>query len=171
MLAEGTFREDLYYRLNVIPVRTLPLRERKEDIALLATHFLLMYNKELDRQVEGFSPDALNILDSYPWPGNIRELRNVLERAVALSSSDQIKVGDLPEHMRDAHEPTVVAGTAVLSERGLDLEENTAKIERAIIKQALEFADGSRKSAAELLGLTPRSLRYRLQKYGLTDKE
>ncbi|MFC1736759.1 sigma-54 interaction domain-containing protein, partial [Candidatus Hydrogenedentota bacterium] len=170
MVAQETFREDLYYRLNVIPMETSPLRERKEDIALLANHFLAIYNAELGRNLKGFSQEALVILEEFPWPGNIRELRNITERAVALSSGDTIQSHDLPDHMRVQREGGPEAITATLTSTGIDLEANTATIEKRLVQQALDLAKGSHKEAAELLHLTPRTLRYRLQKYGLGGK-
>ncbi|QJA06917.1 sigma-54-dependent Fis family transcriptional regulator [Thermosulfurimonas marina] len=160
----GRFREDLYFRLNVLSLHLPPLRERREDIPLLVQHFLHKYARKLGREEVGISPYALKALMEYDFPGNVRELENIIERAVALETGPLI----LPESL------TLRSGgssrtelKAELPPGGLDLEAYLAEIEKDLLRQALERTGGRREEAARLLGLTPRSLRYRLQKYGL----
>jgi two-component system response regulator PilR (NtrC family) len=168
MAQDGEFREDLYYRLNVIPIVVPPLRERADDIPLLIRHFAKAHAEKMKRGEIRVSDDVESLLLSYPWPGNVRELTNLLERAVALCRGDIIEIGDLPANIRDHVTPP---GEAMkeLPQGGLDLEEYVAEIETTLIKQALQSTRYSQKRAADLLGLTARSLRYRLKKYGLAD--
>jgi len=165
-IEQGLFREDLYYRLNVIPVRLPPLRERREDIPALAHHFLRRCSGELGKEVGNIGPQAMELMEKYEWPGNVRELQNVIERAVALCSGTVIEPNDIPEKVRN-----FIAGPAdnvvELAPEGVDLEEQTERIERSLIAQAMQRANFSQKRAAELLHLTPRALRYRLQKYSM----
>ncbi len=169
-VATGTFRQDLYYRLNVIRMRLPPLRERREDLPALAEEFLQRYASELGRDVVGFTPDALRALGRYAFPGNVRELENVIERAVALSGSRTLGLGDLsPEVSGLASAPT--PRLAELPVEGCDLEEVLAELERRLLVGALERAGGVRKRAAGLLGITFRSIRYRLKKHGLDSDE
>ncbi|MCC6697512.1 MAG: sigma-54-dependent Fis family transcriptional regulator [Candidatus Hydrogenedentes bacterium] len=170
MAQEGNFREDLYYRLNVIPITVTPLRERPDDIILLVRHFVSQHAKKMGRGDVRVSPEVETTLQGYPWPGNVRELTNLLERAVALCQGDTIELGDLPKNVREyVNKP----GEEVkeLPKGGLDLENYVAEIETSLIKQALQNARYSQKRAADLLGLTARSLRYRLKKYGLAEDE
>ena len=166
MVHERRFREDLFYRLNVIPICVPPLRSRADDIPLLARHFEQEHATQMGRAPLEISPEAEAALRAFTWPGNVRELRNVMERAGALCRDDRIDLSDLPQNVRDyvpgAHQPA-----PTLTEGGLDLEEHIAGIERELIEQALRASKYSQKRAAKLLRLTPRSLRYRLQKYGL----
>jgi two-component system, NtrC family, response regulator PilR len=166
MVKEGTFREDLFYRLNVIPVEVPPLRDRADDVPLLARHFVSAASEKMNRNGVRLSAEAESVLSAFAWPGNVRELQNVIERAVALATGDDIDLGDLPPLIRD-YVSEVAETAASLPDGGCDLEEIIADIEIGLIKQALDNARYSQKKAAELLGLTPRSLRYRLQKYGL----
>lgn len=161
---EGRFREDLYYRLNVIHIPMPPLRERTEDIPLLISHF---YRSHAGHDVR-ISPAALRLLLDYPWPGNIRELHNVLERCLVLEATESISVDSLPLQLRGAP-----AGTAVhvLPEEGLDLDAYLGAIERELLLKALERSNGVRTRAAELLKMTFRSIRYRLEKFGLDPGE
>ncbi len=165
----GKFRQDLYYRLNVIRVEVPPLRARREDIADLATHFLARCSAEHDKQIRGLSPDALRALDGYAFPGNVRELENIVERAVALATSPLIGLGDLPPEIAGASAQTTPR-LLELPEDGCDLEKVLGELERRLLVQALERSGGMRNGAAKLLGLTPRSLRYRLQKHSLDDE-
>jgi two-component system response regulator PilR (NtrC family) len=165
-VAGGRFREDLYYRLNVIEVELPPLRERREDVPLLVAHFVEKYASELGCEVARVSDAALEKLLEYDYPGNVRELENVIERAVALSRSDQIGVEVLP--------PTVVrsrAGTARnrIPAEGLSLEDVLADYERGLLLEALEQSGGVKKRAAQRLGISFRSFRYRLEKLGLEE--
>jgi two-component system response regulator PilR (NtrC family) len=166
----GKFRQDLYYRLNVIRVEVPPLRERREDIRDLAQHFLQRCAAEHDKQITGFSPEALRALDGYSYPGNVRELENLVERAVALASSPIIGLGDLPREVSGAAAgamPSLVG----LPEEGCDLDQVLSEVERRLIVQALERTGGVRTNAAKLLGVTMRSLRYRLQKLALASDD
>jgi two-component system, NtrC family, response regulator PilR len=162
-VARGAFRADLYYRLNVIELRLPPLRHRREDIPLLAEHFLRRFAAEHQRPVR-LSAEAMRRLESLEFPGNVRELENVVERAVALSSGAVIGVADLPEvkpSRAAAHAPP-----AALPAEGVDLDQLVSEYERMWVTRALEQTGGVRKRAAALLGISFRSLRYRLAKLG-----
>lgn len=166
MVKSGAFREDLYYRLNVIPINVPSLRERCDDIPLLARHFVVRLAEKLGRETPKLTQDAMDALCKHDWPGNVRELENVLERAVALCSGESITVSDLPDNVkRSTLSPA--GNVSELPADGLDLEAFIADLELNLIRQALRNANHSQKGAASLLGLTTRSLRYRLQKYGL----
>jgi len=164
---EGTFREDLYYRLNVIPLNLPPLRERIGDIPILSSHFLKFYADK-----NGFlkmdttpSSDIIRILSNYHWPGNVRELENVIERAVALGNGECLKPEDLPDNILYPVYPAYQSSTLDLN-KGVDLEKAVTEMETRLIAQALKKAQGNKSKAAELLNLSFRSFRYRLQKYG-----
>ncbi len=166
----GNFREDLYYRLNVISIHVPPLRERREDIPVLVQYFLDKYARQMGKKVEGISAYALKALEEYDFPGNIRELENIIERSVALETGSLI----LPESLvlsRSKRQEEEDNGQKefriTLPEKGLDLEELLAKIEMDLLKQALERTGGVKTEAAKLLGLNFRSFRYRLAKYNL----
>jgi two-component system response regulator PilR (NtrC family) len=168
MVADGTFREDLYYRINVIPLRLPPLRERVEDIPLLAEHFVARFASQMGKSVNGISGAALACLKTYAWPGNIRELENALERAVALERTPSILVDSLPEQVRAAGLPTPgPASTEAFPDEGFDLEQHVQHIEREYIAEALRRAGGVKVKAAELLGMSFRSFRYYMKKYDL----
>jgi two-component system response regulator PilR (NtrC family) len=165
----GRFREDLYYRLNVIRLEIPPLRERREDIALIARHFLKRFATEMDRTIEDFSPEATELLLAYDFPGNVRELENIVERAVTFETSRAVTPESLP--------PSVASGGTRLrgltSEltvppEGMDLEGLLAELERGVLIQALERTGGNRTEAAKLLRISFRSLRYKLDKYDIT---
>ncbi len=166
LVAAGGFREDLFYRLNVVRLRLPPLRERVEDIPLLARAFVARCAAEAGKQVHGLDAAALRALTAHPFPGNVRELENAIERAVALAAGELVTVADLPEELRGAPAP---ASDDLLSfpDGGIDLEQRLATIEARLIRTALERAAGVRTRAAGLLGLSFRSLRYRLSKLGL----
>ena len=166
MTREGGFREDLFYRLNVIPIFLPPLREHPDDVPLLVRHFLRRHAEKMGVPQPELDQDALDALGRYAWPGNVRELQNTLERTLALCDGGRIAVADLPPNIRDFLAPPR-EGVAELPPGGLELEPYIADIETALIRQAMETGRHSHKKAAELLGLTPRSFRYRLQKYGL----
>lgn len=166
MAKEGTFREDLYYRLNVIPVRVPPLRERREDIPLLARHYITNHRESMGRGPQDVTPEAEAALQAFEWPGNVRELINVLERAVALCRGSAIEVTDLPPAVQN-HMPASEDVHAELPDDGFDLEAYISDIEVDLITQALQRCRYSQKRAAERLGLSSRSLRYRLKKYDL----
>jgi len=169
-VAAGKFRQDLYYRLNVIRLNLPPLRERPEDIALLADRFIQRFAAEMGKDVVGFTPDGLRALTSYRFPGNVRELENVAERAVALSGSRVIGLGELPESI-SGHAGAPAQTLLDLPVEGLMLDDVLNEAERRLLLAALERTGGVRKKAAELLGVTFRSLRYRLQKQGLASDE
>jgi len=164
----GTFRQDLYYRLNVLRLEVPALRERREDIAFLAHHFLDRCSREHGKTLRGFSPDALRALDAYGFPGNVRELENIVERAVALSMGSTIGLGDLPREVSGAAAaptPTLVT----IPEEGCNIDDVIGELERRLLVQALERTGGVRTAAAKLLGISFRSFRYRLAKYAMDD--
>ncbi len=169
---EGRFREDLFYRLNVISINLPPLRERREDIPLLVEHFLRKYAQKLGKKIEGISDFALKALMEYDFPGNVRELENIIERSVALETGPLI----LPEsltlsHLKSRRFKTSKEGPSFeisLPEGGIDLEALLNQIEVSLLKQALERTNGNKTEAAKLLGLNFRSFRYRLAKYRLS---
>lgn len=167
LVADGRFREDLFYRINVIPVHLPPLRERQEDIPLLADHFLAKYREQMGKAISGISGDAVARLQAYGWPGNIRELENVIERAVALEHSPTILPESLPLHIAGDRAAPAAAATVDLPEEGFDLERHVQQIERDYIAQALQRAGGVQVKAADLLGMSFRSFRYYVKKYNL----
>jgi two-component system response regulator PilR (NtrC family) len=167
---EGRFRQDLYYRLNVIRIELPPLRERPGDVARLVDRFIRRFAAEFGKDIRGVTPDALRALDAYPFPGNVRELENMMERAVALASGPSIGLGDLPAAVSGlSASPAPLL--AHLPEEGCNLDEVLGEVERRLLLQALDRTGGIRKSAAKLLGVTFRSLRYRLSKHALGDQE
>jgi two-component system response regulator PilR (NtrC family) len=165
-VADGRFREDLYYRINVIPIDLPALRERKEDIPLLAEHFLGKYTEQMEKQITGISRAALDLLVQYDWPGNIRELENVMERAVALEETPSILPECLPPTLLGVVQRSTAQPEELPSE-GFNLEAHVKEIERVYIAQALERANGVQVRAAELLGMSFRSFRYYVKKYNL----
>jgi two-component system response regulator PilR (NtrC family) len=170
LVAEGKFREDLFYRINVIPVRLPPLRDRLDDIPLLAEHFLAKYAGQIGRNFTGISPEAMRQLQAYTWPGNIRELENAIERAAALESGPLVQASSLPEHVQAGVAAGAAGGNgldAPLPESGFDLEQHVAEIEREYIAEALRRAGGVKSRAADLLGMSFRSFRYYMKKYNL----
>jgi len=166
LIRMGAFREDLYYRLNVISVEMPPLRDRREDIPLLATNFLSLFAARAGRHVMRITPDAMEALLAHAWPGNVRELENVMERAVALATTDEVHLETLPASIFHAASAPPPQKWEVPPE-GLNLEQVIADIEQALLKDALEKADGVQTRAAQLLGINFRSFRYRARKYGL----
>lgn len=165
-IAEGRFREDLYYRLNIIPIELPPLRERDGDIKLLLEHYVKKYSGSLNSPVHGIDAEAMKILLNYSYPGNVRELQNIIERAVTLETNELISTDVLPFQLQD--EPFTRATEEIeIPEDGIDLESMVAKLEITLIQKALERTNGVRKEAAELLGISFRSMRYRLDKYGI----
>jgi transcriptional regulator with PAS, ATPase and Fis domain len=164
MVRERRFREDLFYRLNVIPIHLPPLRERHEDIPLLADHFRQRFAGEMGKPVKRISQQAMDRLAAYHWPGNVRELENVIERAVALETTEAILVERLPDSLGL---PVRTADGPALGE-GFNLDAHLAAIELELVRHALKVAGGDRPAACQLLGITPRSLRYLIAKHGLT---
>jgi two-component system response regulator PilR (NtrC family) len=161
----GSFREDLYYRLNVIPFHLPPLRERKEDIPVLAKHFIEKYSREFGKEIKTISAYALELLMQYPFPGNIRELENIIERSVALETSNII----LPENLILSQGMTTKEGNLLsgLPDTGINLNEELEKYEKALIEKALLKVQGSKTRAAELLRISYDSLHYRSEKLGI----
>jgi two-component system, NtrC family, response regulator PilR len=164
-VADGVLREDLYYRLNVIPIHMPPLRERVEDIPPLIAHFIARITKDVGKSVRGISPESLAVLERYHWPGNIRELENIVERAIVLGSNEILSPESLPAHLRAPRDEQVV--NVEIPAGGMDLEETLARIENRYIRLALERSGWLQVRAAELLGLSFRQFRYKLQKHGL----
>jgi two-component system response regulator PilR (NtrC family) len=162
-VAKNRFREDLFYRLNVIVIHLPPLRERKEDISPLVLHFINKYSKEMKKEIEGISPRALEVLENYNYPGNVRELENIIARCVALETSNVISLETLPQH---------VIGTETIDfdpslSTSVNLDSIMDNLEKRLIDRALSNTGGNKTEAAKLLGITPRSLRYRLAKHGI----
>ena len=171
-VAEGTFREDLYYRLSVIPVSVPPLRERREDIPLLVNHFLKRYAVAAGKNIDAFAPGALEGLSGYEWPGNVRQLENTIERAVALETTAVLHV-ELPAERPKARAAAaganglpVTANGAVLPD-GVDMEKYVAGIEVSLLKSALDQSNGVQTRAADLLKISYRSFRHLMKKYEL----
>jgi DNA-binding NtrC family response regulator len=162
-LEQGTFREDLYYRLNVVPIDIPPLREHKEDIPDLVNHFLLRFSQNNGKHVEKITPAALKLLMDYHWPGNVRQLENTVERAVALSSAPVIDADDI--HLDAGASRNSANATAAVLPEGVTLEQ----WEDEIIREALRRANGNKSQAARMLGLSRNALRYRLSKIGVPD--
>jgi len=162
---EGRFRNDLYYRLRVIPIEIPPLRERPEDIEPLLMWFVRHFNTEFHKSVEGIEPAALERMVAYAWPGNVRELRNAVERAVLLVEGDRLTLSDLPAEILGPPERSGAAGAGEyrLPAAGIVLEQ----LEREIVQQALDRCGGNRTRAARLLGMNRDQIRYRIQKFGL----
>lgn len=166
----GLFRQDLYYRLNVIRVELPPLRERREDIPLLIERFVQRFAHEMNKDVRGLTPDASRALERYAFPGNVRELENMCERAVALAGGNQIGLADLPAEVSGLTTSSA-SSLLTLGEQGCDLDTVLAEVERHLLVQALDRSGGVRTAAAQLLGITTRSLRYRLAKHGFGDDD
>ena len=164
---QGSFREDLFFRLNVIPIHIPPLRKRREDIPLLVQHFIEKYSREFGKEVKRISAYALELLMGYPFPGNIRELENIIERSVALESSSII----LPENLIIAEKANGEGPAGEFPEGGLDLNRELERFEREIIRKALEKARGSKTKAASLLGVSFPSLRHRLEKLSMENAD
>lgn len=172
MVIEGTFREDLYYRLNVLPIRIPALRERRKDVPLLAEHFLAKFRKSFGKDIRKISSYAMDILNHYDFPGNVRELENIIERGVALESSSIILPDSLTlaTYKRTQLEPGPCPSPNLPPE-GIDLDQYLADIEIKMIHSALQQTHGVKLKAAELLGISFRSFRYRLIKYGLAAED
>jgi two-component system response regulator PilR (NtrC family) len=163
MVAEGEFREDLYYRLHVINIYLPPLRERKEDIPMLAGHFLAKYSEENDRRDLEMTPEVFDVLQEYHWPGNVRELENVIERAVVLSAGTRIGVELIPEHVRTPQ--AFQMPRFVVPPEGISFKEVVTNVEKKLIESTLEAAGGVQKRAAELLGIKPTTLNEMIKRY------
>jgi two-component system response regulator PilR (NtrC family) len=173
MVMEKTFREDLYYRLNVLPLRIPPLRERREDIPLLAQYFLSKFTEDFGKDIRKISSYALDILCNYEFPGNVRELEHIIERGVAMESSRIILPDSLTLsiYRRKEQEQSAVAATPEIPISGFDLDRHMAEIEKRLLQQALQQTAGAKIKAAKLLGISFRSFRYRLIKLGLATED
>jgi two-component system, NtrC family, response regulator PilR len=170
-IADGEFREDLFYRLSVIPIHVPSLRERREDIPLLARHFLEQFRKSMEKPVEAISPQAMRRLETYDWPGNVRELENTIERAVALESGPEISTAVLPDRVAGSAS-SVLSGpgsteSVQIPPEGVDFERVIAETEKRYLQAALEKSNGVRTQAAELLKISYRSLRHFAKKHNL----
>lgn len=168
MVAKGTFRQDLYYRLNVINIKTPPLRDRREDIPLLASHFLKKYNDKLNKTVGGISSEAMDILKKYDYPGNVRELENLIERTVALEGGATILPESLPPIVNTPTGRKMASSNEIeIGDEGIDLDKVLGQIEKELIIKGIHAAGGIKKRAAKLLHISFRSMRYRVEKYNL----
>jgi two-component system, NtrC family, response regulator PilR len=172
-VADGQFREDLYYRLSVIPVQVAPLRERPDDIELLANHFLKKYAPAAGKSIRGIHPSSIEALRDYDWPGNVRQLENTIERAVALEMTEELHVDIPTERQKNksgaaaSAASTGTPGSVAVPPTGIDMEAYVADIERTMLQQALKQANGVQTRAAELLKLSYRSFRHLMKKYDL----
>jgi len=162
LIKEGAFREDLFYRLNVVAITIPPLRERKGDIPPLMDHFLRRFATQNNRPIEGFSPEARDLLLKYDYPGNVRELENIIERAVVIARGTLISIKDLPFQREEERPANKYQG-----DRRMSLNASVEKLEREMIREALDQAGNNQTRAADLLGIGERTLRYKLKKYGL----
>ncbi len=162
----GEFREDLYYRLNVVQIHLPPLRERREDIPLLAAHFLNKYARENGIPVKNVTAEAVDYLMGYEWPGNIRQLENVIERCMVLAVGENIGVEDLPPEIKD--EEAQFKGAVDLLPTRLNLNDTLEKIEAALIRRAMARSDLVKVKAADLLGVSKSLLQYKLKKYKIS---
>jgi transcriptional regulator with GAF, ATPase, and Fis domain len=165
-MKEGKFREDLYYRLNVIPIRIPPLRERLSDIPILVNHFLEKFNHSRGKRLRGFTPRAMDALMRYHWPGNVRELEHLVERMVVLQGEGFVDLEDLPSPYSDLS-PKVEGRQMKLPPEGIDLPELMREMERSLVLQALERSQGVKSKAAELLGIHRTTLVEKMRRLGL----
>jgi two-component system response regulator PilR (NtrC family) len=166
-VAHSSFREDLFYRLNVIQIKIPPLRERKEDIPLLVNHFVRKYSADTGKEIEGISPDALELLLGYNFAGNVRELENIIERSITLETTPMIADRHIRSYLNERMISKGIPPTLEIPEEGMDLNKVVEDLEKAFILKALEQTDGVKKKAAEILGMNFRAMRYKLAKYDL----
>ena len=172
-IAAGEFREDLFYRLSVIPILLPALRERRDDIPLLARAFLERFRKSMEKPIEGISPEAMSLLEAYDWPGNVRELENTMERSVALEIGKMICVSVLPDKIARQGKPDILVapengnGRALIPEGGIDLEKHVQDLEKNYLLAALDASEGVGTHAAELLKMSYRSFRHYSKKYNI----
>lgn len=168
MVAKGTFRQDLYYRLNVIGIKSPPLRDRADDIPLLANHFLKKYNDKLNKQIHTISVEAMDVLKKYNYPGNVRELENMIERTVALEAGSTILPESLPPMVNTTSGRKMASSNEIeIGDDGLDLDKVVGQIEKELLIKAIHASNGVKKKAAKLLKISFRSMRYRVEKYSL----
>ena len=169
----GRFRKDLFYRLNVVPIVLPPLRDRKQDIPVLCGHFIEKYNKKLSKKIEGISDEALATLQTYAWPGNIRELENLMERVILFSDGPRLELKDLPESVRGGPapvpgEPTPAPGETPLKDL---VKMKAAEVEKEAIAKALEATAGNVTRAAKLLQISRKSLQTKMKELGLRESD
>jgi len=171
-IREGRFREDLYYRLSVIRIEIPALRYRRDDVPLIARSFLRRFAEEMDKPIEDFQPEAMERLMAYSYPGNVRELENIVERAITLENTQWIQADSLPHWVNSPQQGlSDLAGPIQIPEEGFDLEGLLAQLETQVLKDALNRTGGNRTAAAKLLGITFRSIRYKLDKFGIAGEE
>jgi two-component system, NtrC family, response regulator AtoC len=163
-MRNGTFRRDLYYRIAVVPIHLVPLRQRRDEVALLVRHFIDQYNRKLRLDIKGVEPDAMRLLLEYHWPGNVRELENTIERGMVLSDATSLTVADLPDQIRT---PLPSDDGSELGSDELSVKKHGSALERRLIRRALERTGGNKTRAAELLELSSRALLYKIREYGL----
>ena len=163
-IRDGNFRKDLFFRIAVVPIHLPPLRQRTEEIPLLAKHFVEAYNEKLGLDIEGIEPDAMKVLLEYSFTGNVRELENVIERAMVLADGPKLRVDDLPHHVQS---PVRALDDVDLGDDELSVKKHGAVLERQLIQKALERTGGNRTRAADLLELSSRALLYKIRDYGL----
>jgi two-component system response regulator AtoC len=161
----GRFREDLFYRINVLAIAIPPLRNRREDVALLVDHFLARNNARMGTRIRGLSGEARKLLQEYSWPGNIRELENTIERAMVLAEGEVLEIGDFPERIRDALDPVQMQ----LASGELSIKKTSSAIEEILIRRALTKTKGNRTRAAEILEISHRALLYKIKDYKIVD--
>jgi len=167
MVAENQFREDLYYRIRVIPIHLPPLRHRRDDVPLLANHFLSKFNGVMGKNIQRLSEEALKKMETYEWPGNVRELENAMERAYILETSDELSAQHLPDNVSSSSRPRTLD---TIPEEGIDLEGYVASLQRRYLEEALDRTGGVQVKAAELLRMSYRSFRHYMQKHGIEGK-
>jgi two-component system, NtrC family, response regulator PilR len=167
MVAENQFREDLYYRIRVIPIHLPPLRHRRDDVPLLANHFLSKFNGVMGKNIQKLSEEALKKMETYEWPGNVRELENAMERAYILETSDELSAQHLPDNVSSSSRPRTLD---TIPEEGIDLEGYVASLQRRYLEEALDRTGGVQVKAAELLRMSYRSFRHYMQKHGIEGK-
>jgi two-component system response regulator AtoC len=163
---ENKFRDDLFYRINVLPIKIPPLKERKEDVPLLVEHFIHKYNRELGKAIEEITPEALNCLLNYSWNGNVRELENIIERAIVLTESNQIQVENLPMEVQNPREESRIS----LLNDELSIKKTSRYLEIDLIRKALQKTNGNHTHAAKLLEISHRALLYKIKEYGIAGK-
>jgi two-component system response regulator PilR (NtrC family) len=171
-IREGRFREDLYYRLNVIRIEIPPLRHRRDDVPLIARAFLRRFSEEMEKAIEDFKPEAMERLMAYSYPGNVRELENIVERAITLENTQWIQADNLPHWVASPEQGLgELAGPIQIPDGGLDMEGIMAQLETQLLRDALNRTGGNRTEAAKLLGISFRSIRYKLDKFGIAGDE
>jgi transcriptional regulator with GAF, ATPase, and Fis domain len=169
MIKKGSFREDLYYRINVVPITLPPLRERKDDIPLLIDHFIKKFNLENNKNVKGISKEALELMMQYEWPGNIRELENLIERVIALTSNEYIQLSELPLSFKNI--PKINGLKESILDGKVSFTEAEEEFEREVILDALRRSNYVQSHAAEILGISRRILKYKMDKLGINQSK